>query len=144
MEFWDMLRSNGVLLSIAFFVVMAAFIIVVDYEKAAAEAKGRELATIELLLDPHFKEGFGLLSPEAGVKKGVDILTFGKTNTNPAWLMAQWHSQYCLSGSEPRELFPGAIGYENAGKLVAVAPPGSEYADLILKVNGEPSLTIRL
>jgi hypothetical protein len=109
------------------------FFAVLDSERAMCESGEREIVTLELLRDGHFQQGFGLLGPDG---KGVDILDFGKDDITPAWLMAQWHSQYCLAGTKPSELLPNGIGYKNEGKLVVLAPPGSEYADLILTVKG--------
>lgn len=92
-------------------------------------------AEVELIRDPHFQQGFILLSPEPGKRVAYGNLAGLASDKQPAWDMAQWSSKFPLTIGSPERIADSAIRYANQAKSIVVAPPGSPDADISLAVN---------
>jgi hypothetical protein len=91
-------------------------------------------AAQEIIRDPHFQQGFTLLSPVMG-KKIVYATIPGPAGANPQWDLAQWASRFPLQPGDAHALADGSIAYSNPGKTVVIGKPGTPEADLSLGVN---------
>lgn len=132
-----LLRRQGVFvkISMCLLILISLFILGCRESKVGESTVQTNLKSIELVRDPHFQDGFYLLSPVDGSKVYVDTLDFGNDNASPVWDLAQWYSNYDLAGFKPKHFPPDGIGYENEGKSVIIGASESEHADLALAVN---------
>ena len=89
---------------------------------------------IELLRDPHFATGFRALGTKLG-KRVVEGELRVDPEAEPAWDLAQWSSRESLAGARA-ERADHQVRFANTYKAVIVGEPGSDGADLTLRVNG--------
>lgn len=101
---------------------------------AAPPPEGRE---VELIRDPHFRQGFFLLKPEPGRRVVADTLRW-TPGVEPVWDIAQWNSRASLEGTKPERTPDGDIRLANKAKTVIVGRAGSDRADLVLGLDSRP------
>lgn len=92
--------------------------------------------SIELIRDGHFQRGFQVMAPPMG-KKVVEAVIPGiePEAREPVWQLDQWNSRFTLATAKRQSLPGGGFRYANWAKEVIIGKPGSEQADLTLRIN---------
>ena len=90
-----------------------------------------------LFADMQFRRGFLLSYPDSSRGRAVEaVLDLGDANKIPVWRLCQWATRHSLAAVPCARSTAGDLVYENEGKRVVVAGPGSQNRDLILDVRG--------
>ena len=92
-----------------------------------------QAAERELILDPHFQNGFYFLEAAPG-KRVVYAEVNGFAAAKPVWDLAQWSSRFPLSPGNRFETGQ-TLGWSNVAKIVTVRKSGGASSDLSLGVN---------
>lgn len=97
-----------------------------------------DLATMDLIADPHFRQGVNMWSPvdapiSARTRAGILCSTPG--SCKPIWDGAQWYSHFDIGKAAPQTMPSGAIRYFDGAKSFTFGPPGSPESDLIFSLN---------
>ena len=95
----------------------------------------------ELIRDPRFERGFGVLAPQAGGGQLGRIQRALSTN-EPVWQLAQWHSR--LAFTNHAYAAGGVLGVSNAAKWLHLEPSTGEGARLTLGVDSRAEYKDRL
>lgn len=90
----------------------------------------RPAAAGPLVLDPKFKDGFRIWSPEPGAHREQGVLRPQGMAGPPAWGIAQWYSRFTLAGAKREVLADGSLRFFDGAKAVTFD------GDLILALNG--------
>jgi hypothetical protein len=99
--------------------------------QSVAESPTANVST-ELLRDPRFQAGFGLLRPEPGRKVACGNVR-GKAAGEPAWQLAQWSSRHPFDQATPVALVAaGGFRFSNSARSVSF---GGNDGILALAVN---------
>jgi hypothetical protein len=101
---------------------------------ATAPVQGQQPGR-ELILDPHFQNGFLLLEPKPGKRVVYGAITDAASTAKPVWDLGQWSSKYPLDVAAMNRSSNGALSFTNVAKRICVGTPRSAEADLSLGVN---------
>lgn len=92
-------------------------------------------ADLELILDPHFRQGFTVSEPAPGRHVLAGVFRPDPQLPEPVWRIAQWSSRFPLTDFAPQPAPDGSFALANSAKTIRLAPPGHPDADLTLAVN---------
>ncbi|MBN1124984.1 MAG: hypothetical protein JXA82_08250 [Sedimentisphaerales bacterium] len=89
---------------------------------------------IELIHDPRFEQGLAVLSPVHGKKVVVGTLATIEQDTL-IWQLAQWHSQYCITGVQRENLPDGGVRFSNVAKSITIGLGALKHRDITLAMD---------
>jgi len=105
---------------------------------------GHAAEATALFADMQFRRGFLLSYPDSSRGRAVEAtLHLGDANNVPVWRLCQWATKYSLAAVGCVRGDAGDLSYENEGKRVVVAGPGSQNRDMILDIRGKTEYGMR-
>jgi hypothetical protein len=95
-----------------------------------------ESKSIELIRDGHFQRGFQVMAPPMGKKVVEAVIPGIEPGAGEAvWQLDQWNSRFSLATAKRLSLPSGEFRYANSAKEVIVGKPGTDQADLTLRID---------
>lgn len=94
--------------------------------------------TVELMVDRHFDRGLAAYAPDTVPQVVTGWLQWDDTQPAPVWTLAQWGTDFDLSGTVPTLLPSGASLFQVTAKHAVLGPRGTMDADLVLGLDAWP------